>query len=230
MKASDVMTRGVVCIGPEATVLEAARMLLGERVSALPVVDADGRILGIVSEADLIRREEIGSAKRRSWWSAALTDGDHLASDYIKAHGRLVRDVMTKDVATASEDTPLGEIAEAMDKRRVKRLPITRDGRIVGIVSRANLLQALIAGVRKVPIAAVDDAALRREVNALLARQSWSHASVKNVIVRDGVAELWGYADSPEQAEACRIAIESVPGIKRVESHLAVQAHGIYLL
>jgi CBS-domain-containing membrane protein len=229
MRAADVMTRSVICIRPEATVFDAAKLLLGAKVSALPVVGDDDRMVGLVSEGDLLRRVEIGSEKRRSWWSAALANRETLAAEYVKSHGRLVRDVMTPKVVVASEDTGLDAIADMMEEHHIKRVPIVRDGKVVGIVSRANLLQALIGSPRTIPITSADDTGLRERVMAELARQPWSSFGVANVIVRDGVAEIWGFAESPQHSEACRIAAEGVPGIKGVENHLVVQSHGVYI-
>jgi CBS domain-containing protein len=229
MRAADVMTRDVICIRPDATILDAARLLLGAKVSAVPVAEDDGRMVGLLSEGDLVRRVEIGSEKRRSWWSTALAGRGTLAGEYIKSHGKLVRDVMTTGVIVAGEDTELPAIADLMDKHHIKRVPIVRDGRIVGIVSRANLLQALIGHPRTIPVAPADDASLRERVIAELGRQPWSSFGVANVIVQHGVAQIWGFAESQQHAEACRIAAESVAGIKSVENHLVVQSHGVYI-
>ena len=229
MRAADVMTRNVICIRPEATILEAARLLLGAKVSALPVTTEDGRMVGLLSEGDLVRRVEIGSEKRRSWWSTALADRETLASEYIKSHARAVRDVMTTGVVVAEEDTELASIADMMEQHRIKRVPVVRDGKVVGIVSRANLLQALIGGPRTIPVAPVDDASLRDQVMAELERQPWSGFGVANVIVQDGVAQIWGFVENQRHSEACRIAAENVPGVKGVENHLVVQSYGVYV-
>jgi CBS domain-containing protein len=229
MRAVDVMTRNVICIRPDASVFEAARLLLGAKVSALPVVGDDDRMVGLVSEGDLLRRIEIGSEKRRSWWSSALANRETLASEYIKSHGRQVHDVMTGRVVTAGEDTELSAIADLMEEHKIKRVPIVRDGKVVGIVSRANLLQALIGSPRTIPVAAGDDASLRDRVMQELARQPWSSFGIANVIVQDGVAQIWGFAESSQHSDACRIAAENVAGIKGVENHMVVQSHGVYI-
>lgn len=229
MRAAEVMTRNVICIRPEASVLEAAKLLLGARVSALPVVGEDGKLVGLLSEGDLVHRVEIGSEKKRSWWATTLANRETLASDYIKSHGRLVRDVMTTKVQVAQEDTELAAIAEMMDAHHIKRVPVVRDGKVVGIVSRANLLQALIGTPRSIPVGTADDATLRERVMAELDRQPWSSFGVANVIVQDGVAQIWGFAENKQHAEACRIAAESVAGVKGVENHLVVQSHGVYI-
>jgi CBS domain-containing protein len=230
MRAADVMTRNVICVRPEATVMEAARLLLGAKVSAVPVVDDEGRMVGLLSEGDLVRRVEIDSQKRRSWWSTVFANRETLAAEYIKSHGRLVRDVMTTGVIVAEQDTGLGVIADLMEKHHIKRVPVVRDGKVVGIVSRANMLQALIGCPRTIRIGPADDTNLRDRVMAELERQPWSSFGVANVIVQDGVARIWGYAENQQHSEACRIAAESVPGVKGVENHLVVQSHGVYIV
>jgi CBS domain-containing protein len=228
MRAADIMTCNVICIRPEATILEAAKLLLGNRVSALPVIDGDGRLLGLLSEGDLVRRVEIGSEKHRTWWSETLASRDTLVSEYVKSHGRHVRDVMTIDVIVAEEDTELAEIADLMERHHIKRVPVVHGGKVVGIVSRANLLQALIGTPRTNPVASADDRTLRDEVTKELERQPWSSFGIANVIVQDGVVQIWGVVENRLHADACRIAAENVPGIKSVESHLVVHPRGIH--
>jgi len=223
------MTTSVVCIKPDATVLEAARLLLGERISALPVVDPSGKLLGIVSEGDLIHRSEIGSEKRVSRWKALFEDQGVLARDYLKAHGRRVADVMTHPVVMAEEETELAVVAARMDQFGIKRLPVVRDGKVVGIVSRANLLQALVSAPGTGAQAALDDTALRSEIFKRLEREPWSPALVRNIIVQDGNVEIWGYADTAAQCEACGVLVAEVPGVKSVTNHMVVTPRGVYM-
>src|SRR6266540_3116635 len=140
MQVRDVMVAPVITVSPSSTVQEVAKLLLDERISAAPVLDSEGRLVGIVSEGDLLHRVEAGTKRRRSWWLQALTGNNTLATEYIKAHARKVADVMTRDVITASLQTPLHEIATLMEKNAIKRVPILENGHVVGIVSRANLL------------------------------------------------------------------------------------------
>ena len=228
MKAADIMTTTVVCIKPDATVLEAARLLLGERISALPVVDATGRLQGIVSEGDLIHRAEIGSEKITTRWKALFEEGATLARDYLKAHGRTVADVMSHPVVLVEEDTELSVVAARMDQFGIKRLPVVREGKVVGIVSRANLLQALIAAPAPPATPAVDDAALREQILLKLDREPWSPSLVRNIIVQDGNVEIWGHADSAAQCEACRVLAAAIPGVKTVINHMVVTPRGLY--
>jgi CBS domain-containing protein len=143
MKAADVMITNVIAVGPDACVQDVARILLDSRISAVPVIASDGKLLGIVSEGDLMRRAEAGTGRRRPWWLAILTGREVLANEYIREHSRRVTDVMTRNVVTAAADTPLSTIANLLEKNAIKRVPIVEEGKVIGIVSRANLLQAL---------------------------------------------------------------------------------------
>ncbi|MDP1752851.1 MAG: CBS domain-containing protein [Reyranella sp.] len=229
MKAADIMTTSVVCIRSDATILEAARLLLSERISALPVVDAAGKLEGIVSEGDLIHRAEIGSEKPVSRWKALFEDNATLARDYLKAHGRTVADVMSHPVVLAEEDTEISVVAARMDQFSIKRLPVVRDGKVVGIVSRANLLQALISAPGAAGAPAPDDAELRRQILLTLDREPWSPSLVRNIIVQDGNVEIWGHADSAAQCEACRVLAAAIPGVKAVINHMVVTPRGVYM-
>jgi CBS domain-containing protein len=229
MKAADIMTTSVVCIRPDATVLEAARLLLGERISALPVIDATGRLKGIVSEGDLIHRAEIGSEKSTPRWKALFAEDATLARDYLKAHGRTVADVMSHPVVMVEEGTELSVVAARMDEFSIKRLPVVRDGKVVGIVSRANLLQALISTPAAPAAPTPDDATLRSQILLKLDREPWSPSLVHNIIVQDGNVEIWGHADSAAQCEACRVLAAGVPGVKAVTNHMVVIPRGVYM-
>lgn len=217
MIAKDVMTRRVVTVTSETPVPEIARLLLDRRISAVPVVDADERVLGIVSEGDLMRRPETGAARRRPWWLSLLAGDD--AADYIKAHGGRAADVMTREVVSVAEDTPLPEVASLLEDRRIKRVPVLRRGKLVGIVSRADLLRGLASA--KLPSRAAKaetDRALQTKLLKALGRESW--APVVNVTVTDGVVHLWGLVDSEEQRRALHIAVEGVSGVRAVKDHL----------
>src|SRR5215468_2905856 len=154
MKAADVMVSAVISVRPNARVEEVASTLLANRISAVPVIDKQGELLGIVSEGDLMRRAEAGTDRSRSWWLEYLTGKQVLAAEYVKSHSHKVTDVMTRSVITATPETPLGEIAMLLERNRIKRVPIVQNGKVVGIVSRANLLQA-VAGMPAKNAAAV---------------------------------------------------------------------------
>ncbi|HEX9836667.1 MAG TPA: CBS domain-containing protein [Alphaproteobacteria bacterium] len=217
MRAKDVMTTRVVSVAPDVTVKEIASALLSHRISAVPVVDQDGRLVGIVSEGDLIRRAETGTAPSpRSWWLDFVTPAEDLARRYVKAHGRRARDVMTKNVVTVKEDAPLAEVAELLETRHIKRVPVLRDGKLVGIVSRANLVQGLATMRSPEPSAAPSDETMRQRILAELEREHWSGIGTTNVTVAKGVVEFWGLVDSNDIKEATRVAAENVPGVKQV--------------
>jgi CBS-domain-containing membrane protein len=221
MRAGDVMTPDVVTVEPGARVDEIARLMLEHHISAVPVVDTAGRLLGIVSEGDLVRRAETATAGRRAWWLEMLADSAALARDYVKTHGRRATDVMTRDVLTVGVDTPLEDVARLLERRRIKRVPVVRDGRVVGIVSRADLLRALvIRPPESGPAGAADDRTIREHVMAALRTQPWWVGTYRNVVVVDGVVHLWGLARSPAERDAMRVAAETVPGVRGVEDHL----------
>lgn len=221
MQAMKVMTRTVVTVPADATVWAAADILLGARVSAAPVVDTDGRMLGIVSEADLLNRPELGTVPSRSWLQRLLTDEAILARDYLRSHSHRVADVMTRKVVSVEERTDLKDIATLMQKHRIKRVPVVRDGKVVGIVSRANLLQGLLAREPQPSAAPAADETLRGQVVAVLAAQDWG-TGVSNVVVENGVVHVWGNVASPAVREAVRVAAENVPGVQRVVNKVVV--------
>ena len=222
MQARDIMTTPVLTVTKDVTVREVARLLLERHISAVPVVDADGILLGVVSEGDLIRRADSGTERHSSWWLSLVSDPEDDARSYLKSHGLCAGDVMTHNVIVATEDTPVPEIADLLEKHRIKRVPVVRDGCVVGIVSRANLLQALVA--RPAPSGAAttgDDRALRDAVFAAV-QATGSRTIYVNVLVTDGVAHLWGMAHSEAERAAMRVAAETVPGVKRVEERVSI--------
>jgi CBS domain-containing protein len=224
MKARDIMTCEVATIGPDTPVTEIARLLLERRISGVPVVDAHGKLLGIVSEGDLIRRAETGTEIRRSWWLQLLADNAVLAGEYAKAHGRTAEEIMTRDVVTVTETTPVAEIAALLERHHVKRVPVVHRGKIVGIISRANLLHALAA--TEVPvITTANDEILRTKVAAEIDKQPWATLSARNIVVKDGIVHLWGLARSEEEVKALRVAAETVPGVRAVKNHVTVAAY-----
>ncbi|MGV3635704.1 MAG: CBS domain-containing protein [Pseudorhodoplanes sp.] len=223
MNASDVMTVRVVTIEPDATVQAAAKLMLERGISALPVVDKSGRLIGIISEGDLIRRAETGTERKSSWWLNVVSGSDQLAYDFVKAHGTKVSDVMTKEVVVAKPDTPLRDVARLLESNRIKRVPVVEEDLLIGVVSRANLLQAL-ASVRPTAAAVkLSDSELRDVIIDRLSAQPWSHPSLLNPIVNDGVVDLWGMVLTPTEHDAVRVLVEETPGVRGVNSHLAVR-------
>ena len=222
MRAADVMVTSVITVGPQASVQEVAKLLLTNRISGLPVVSDQGDLVGIVSEGDLLHRAEAGTGRRRPWWLAILTGRDVLAAEYVREHSFKVADVMTRHVITATPDTSLQDIAHLLEKNGIKRVPIVDDGRLVGIVSRANLLQALASGTKKGETAP-SDGTIREDVMARLRAESWTRPSLVNVIVQDGTVELWGIVDSQTEKRAVRVAAEVTPGVRAVNDNLIIR-------
>ncbi|MBI3198649.1 MAG: CBS domain-containing protein [Rhodospirillales bacterium] len=222
MRAKQVMTRQIHAVMADASVYDAAQVLLNAGISAAPVIDADGKLIGIVSEADLMYRTEIGTVPGKSWLQRLLADDAVLANDYIRAHSHRVADVMTKNLVTADERATLGEIATLMQRHRVKRIPIVRNGKVVGIVSRANLLQGLLARDSASSEDPTANEAVRTLVTSELARHGWATSQTSCVVAENGVVHLWGYVNSDVVRDAYRIAAENVRGVKRVENHMKV--------
>jgi CBS domain-containing protein len=219
MRASDVMRTEVQTCSPDSTIGEAIRLMLDKGISGLPVVDAAGTLVGIVTEGDFLRRAELGTERHRPRWLELLASPGRLAADYVQAHGRRVAEVMTPEVAAVAEDTPLAEVVRLMERRHVKRLPVLRDGRLVGLVARADLLRAL-AGAAAPGSAAAGDDAIRTAVLAALAGQPWAPADGSRVEVADGVVRIAGVVFDEAQRTAIRVAIENVPGVKGIRDDL----------
>jgi len=226
MNAADVMVTNVITVGLDACLQDVAHLLLTNRISAVPVVDSDGKVVGIVSEGDLMRRAEAGTGRRRSWWLSLLTGKEGLAAQYVKEHSRKVADVMTRDVITATPDTPLQDIANVLEKNSIKRVPIIKDGKMVGLVSRANLLQALASLRKQIEGGTPNDTKIRETVVQRLNAEPWLRSSLINVIVQDGTVELWGIVDSPTEKKAVRVAAEETAGVRAVNDNLIIRPAG----
>ncbi len=223
MIASDIMVPKVITVTSDACVRDVAKLLLDNCISAVPVVSEDGKLAGIVSEGDLMRRAETGTERHRSWWLAMLSSNEALAAEFIRSHAHKVSDLMTRKVITAEPETPVGDIASLMEKNGIKRVPIVEDGKIVGIVSRANLVQALASAPKEIGAQTkLDDAAVRANVQTQLAAQPWTKPSLLNVIVHDGTVELWGIVDTSTEKKAARIAAEAVPGVRAVNDNVLI--------
>jgi CBS domain-containing protein len=219
MQAQDVMTTKVVAVAPDTPVTEIAKLLLERQISAVPVVSDDRQLVGIVSEGDLTHGLGQEGAKR-SWWLDLLASPQTRAEAYLKGHGRLAWDVMTRSVISVTPETPLPEIAQLLETRRIKRVPVLRDGELVGIVSRADLLRGF--ALQPSPDASADDRALRERLTVEFDRSGVTSHPYVNIVVRDGAVHLWGIVPAREEAKAMRLAAEQVPGVASVESHLAV--------
>jgi CBS domain-containing protein len=222
MRAMDVMTTNVITVDPDTSVQALATLLSERGISGVPVVDREGRVVGIVTEGDLLHRAETGTERRRLRWLDAFAADQVAARDYIKSHGRTVREIMTREVISVNDTTDLADIATLLETKRIRRVPVLRDGSLVGIVSRANLVRAL-AMTKSEPaiVADSDDHTIRAKLLAELQGQEWVHMWAADIIVRDHVVHLWFSDDrSEEERQAVRVAAENIPGVQRVEEHI----------
>jgi CBS domain-containing protein len=220
MRAEDIMTREVVTISPDTTVAEAARLMLDRRISGLPVVDRTGALVGLVTEGDLLRRGETGTDRRHSAWLALLLGPGHLAREYAHEHGRRCDEVMARKLVTVAPETRLAEVVHAMERHRIKRVPVVQNERLVGIISRANLLDALARALEAVSPRATGDAAVRKRVLAEIDKQPWTPRASLDVEVEDGVVTLSGAITDERERAALRVLAENVPGVKGVRDAL----------
>ncbi len=221
MLAKDIMTTNVITIAPSLAVEQIAQLLLSCNISGVPVVDAEDRLIGLVSEGDLLARREGGTERRRSWWLNLLAGPEERAREFVKTHGHKAEDVMTREVVTVTVDRPVGEIAEILEKRHIKRVPVVEDGKIVGLVSRANLLHGLATHKDRISVTpSPDDRAIRELVQALVKRVDWITHGSFNVMVSDGVVELWGWVDSEDERKALMTAVGELDGVQEIVDHL----------
>jgi CBS domain-containing protein len=220
MKAEDVMTRHVISIDPDATVLQAARIMLQHRISGLPVIDKAGKLVGIISEGDFLRRRETKTEHRRSRWLEFIMGPGRIADEYTHTHGSKVSEVMSVDVQAVTDSTSLEEIVELMERRRIKRVPVLCGGEVVGIVTRSNLMHAMVSLARGAHAPAESDSAIRDSLLDEMKKQQWAPSATANVVVHDGVVELWGVVIDERQRTALKVAAENIPGVKSIKDHL----------
>jgi CBS domain-containing protein len=226
MRAMDVMTTNVITVEPDTSVQELATLLSERGISGVPVVDKDNRLIGVVTEGDLLHRAETGTERRiqrrRSSWLDTFASDQEAARDYVKAHGRVVREIMTRDVISVGDTTELADIATLLETKRIKRVPVLRDGKLVGIVSRANLVRALAMTKSEPAVEAdSDDHTIRQKLITELTGQEWVHMWAADIIVRDRVVHLWFSDDrSEEERQAVRVAAENIPGVRQVQEHI----------
>lgn len=220
MNAGEVMTVGVTTVPPDASVTEAARLMVEHGISGLPVVDTRGQLVGIVTEGDFLRRAETGTERKRPRWLRFLLGPGRLANEYVHSHARKIQEVMTPDVITVSQTTPLQDVVTVMERHRIKRVPVLGGEKLVGIISRANLVQALARLAEEASPSRPDDEAMRTQILNDLNRERWTPRDSLNVIVRNGVAELWGVIRDERERQAIKVVAENVPGIRTVRDHL----------
>lgn len=222
MQAKDVMTRDVTTVTPSADVREAAKLMAGKRLSGLPVVTSDGRPVGMLTASDLLHRVETGTEKRSSWFTSFFSNPDDMARQYAKAHGLKAHEVMSRHLISVRDDADLCEVADVLDRNRLKRVPVVRNGTLVGIISRSDLVRVLSEASVGQPAARSDDAALQKAIWQAIRNQKWLDSGYVNITVTDGLVEAWGMVASAEQRNALLVLIEEVAGAAKVEDHLAV--------
>ena len=222
MIVSDVMTRKVLSVGPDETVEHAVNLMLRHGISGLFVVDAKGTLCGVVTEGDLLRRDEIGTERHRPWWLRVLVSPGRQALDFTRTHGRKVSDVMSPEVICVTSVTPLEDVVETMEKQRIKRVAVTESGHMIGVVARSDLLRALLSRERanKPPATQDDDRTIRTNILAALEAASWAPMTTLNVTVASGVVDVWGTITNPDERRAICVIAENVPGVKEVHDHL----------
>ena len=220
MKAADVMTPNVLTVGPESSVAQAIRLMLDNSVSGVPVLAADRKLVGILTEGDLLRRSETGTERHRPRWLEILMGPGRAAGEYVRTHGRKVADIMSTDVVSVAGDTPLDEVVGLMERRRIKRVPVVEGEALVGIVSRADLLRSLLGVLDAQPAEARRDEEILELIQAELAKRSWVPRDGLSISVKDGVVDLNGVILEEEEREALRVVAENAPGVKAVEDHL----------
>jgi CBS domain-containing protein len=216
------MTRKVLSVAPDDTVEQAVNLMLRHGISGLFVVDDKGTLAGVVTEGDLLRREEIGTERHRPWWLRVLVSPGKQALDFTRAHGRKVSDIMTPEVICVETNSSLEDVVETMEKQRIKRVAVTENGHMVGVVARSDLLRALLSRERekRPPQAPEDDRTLRSTILAALESASWAPMTTLNVTVADGVVDVWGTITNPDERRAICVIAENVTGVKEVHDHL----------
>jgi CBS domain-containing protein len=230
MRAMDVMTTNVITVDSDTSVQALATLLSERGISGVPVLGQDGRLVGIVSEGDLLHRAETGTERRkqrrRSRWLDNFASDQEAARDYVKAHGRTVREIMTRDVISVTDTTELADIATLLETRRIRRVPVVRDGKLVGIVSRANLVRALaMTKDERALDADSDDRTIRQKLLTELQGHEWVHMWGADILVRDRVVHLWFSDDrSEDERQALRVAAENIPGVRQVQEHIVPAA------
>jgi CBS domain-containing protein len=219
MRAHQVMTKNVITVTPETSVLDAANIMLRSHVSGLPVVSRNGELQGIVSEGDFLRRSEIGTQKKRPRWLQYFMGPGHLASDYVRERGRKVEEVMTCDPITVDEETPLNDLVRLMEKNHIKRLPVMRSKMLVGIVTRSNLLQAVAGIAHEIPDPTADDDHIRDRITREINETDWRPIGLQ-VTVRNGIVHLHGIITNDHSRQAAIVAAENTAGVREVHDHL----------
>lgn len=222
MRVRDAMSKSVTSVGVETTVGEIAALLVRHRISAVPVVAMDGRVIGIVSQTDLGHRSETETEKKRKWWLDFFSDADALAREFVKSHGRLAADIMTRHIVSTSQDASLAEVADILDKHGIRQVPVIDNGQLVGMISRSDLVRALAQAQAPAASERPDNSTLQKAIWDRIKAEAWLHAALVNLVVKDGVVDLYGAVDSEDQRRALRVLIEGVQGVRKVEDNVRI--------
>lgn len=222
MKASEIMTPAVVTVAPATPVQEVARIMTEKHVSGVPVVSADGALIGIVSQSDLLHRAELGTERKRKAWLRFFVDRDRQAAEFVKAHGQTAATVMSRTVVSVRDDAEVRDVASVLDANNIKRVPVIRDGKLVGIISRGDLVRALSQRSSAQSGSQIDDAALQKQLAISMRRQDWLNSSYLNTSVKEGVVHLYGFAESQKQRDALVVLVKEQIGVKDVIDNIRV--------
>jgi CBS domain-containing protein len=228
MRARDIMTKDVVTVGRSTPVAEIAAILVKHRISGVPVVTDDRLVIGIVSESDLMHRAETGTEIRRKYWLILFSDPDRMAREYTKAHGLRAEHVMSRTIVSVLEDAELGQVADVLDRHHIKRVPVLSDGKLVGLITRSDLVRALAGTQIGKSVTRSDDGALQKTLIEKIRAQPWLSPTHLNwlsptyltPVVNDGVVDLWGFIGSEEQRKALYVLIEEVGGVRKIRDHM----------
>ena len=227
MKASEVMTKRVISIQPQVTIVQAIKLMLKNRVSGLPVIDENSKLVGIITEGDFLHRWEIGTELKRNAWLDAIFGPEESAHDYVHAHSMKVADLMSRQPITVDEDTSLDRVIDLMERHHIKRLPVLRKGKVVGIISRANLMRALASLHRSASKTTRNDQELRKRIVTDVKKQNWAYGSDIMVLVRGGVVDLCGTVSDPSQRAALRALVKEKSGVRKLYDHLRLKDEDI---
>ncbi len=222
MQAHHIMSKNVVSVRADTPVRDVSALMTEKRISGLPVVAANGQVIGIVSQSDLLHRHELGTEVRQKWWLKIFSDPNRMAQEFCKAHGLKAEDVMSRHVLSVGENTDLADVTAILDRNHIKRVPVLRDGKLVGLITRADLVKALMAAPVREGATSVDTASVQRAISDKIRKQTWLNSSYLNVIVENGTVHLWGFVGSAEQRRALRVLVEETDGVTSVDDHLGV--------
>jgi CBS domain-containing protein len=222
MQAQDIMTRDVTTVSPDTSVRDIAALMVEKHISGVPVRTDDGKIIGMVSQSDLLHRAEIGTERKHKWWFRTLADSNALAQEFAKAHGRKAHDIMSRYVVSVRDDAELRDVADILDSHGIKRVPVMQEGRLVGIITRGDLVRALSQVQISKAAKKIDNAALHKALHDRIRAQSWINDSYINLTVNDGVVELWGFVVTIDQHRALLALVEETEGVSRVEDKLSL--------